>query len=83
MDSFGCGSCVSDVDIHERAAYADNPLEDLVIRQDEKGRLKARAKLVRPDLIQGISTHGSKGRLELNRVLGKDGAAESVFADLP
>jgi hypothetical protein len=54
-----------------RSAYADTPVEGLVIRQDEGGRLTGRAKLVRPDFIQGISTHWSKGRLERNRLAGE------------
>lgn len=54
-----------------RSAYADTPVEGLVIRQDEGGRLAARAKLVRPDFIQGISTHWSKGRIDRNRLVGE------------
>jgi hypothetical protein len=52
----------------ERSGYADAPVEGFVVRRDEGGRLAARAKLVRPGFIQGISTHWSKGRLELNRL---------------
>jgi len=55
----------------ERSAYADAPVEGLVLRQDGADRLLARAKLVRPGFIQGISTHWSKGRLERNRLAGE------------
>lgn len=53
---------------HERSAYADTPVEGLVLRQDGEGQLQARAKLVRPDFIQGIGTHWSKGLMERNRL---------------
>ena len=55
----------------ERSAYADLPIEGMVIRHDAGGRLVSRAKLVRPDFIQGISTHWSKGRIEINHLVGE------------
>lgn len=42
------------------------PAEGLYVRREEGDRLVARAKLVRPEFVQGISTHWSRGPLRTN-----------------
>lgn len=48
---------------------ADGPAEGIYVRRDEGDRLVARAKLVRPEFVQGIEQHWSERRLETNVVV--------------
>lgn len=51
------------------SALYDGPVEGVVLRQDHsEGFLVRRAKVVRPDFIQAIGEHWSKGKLVPNRL---------------
>lgn len=49
-----------------RSALTDGPMEGLVVRQEERGRTIARAKLVNAAFTQAIDAHWSKGALVKN-----------------
>ncbi len=61
-----------------RSRFASEPVEGLYLRVDEGASLKARAKLVRPDFMQNITTHWSShslirnGLAQWGRVRGED-----------
>lgn len=50
------------------SAFSDQPAEGLYIRRDEGDWLAQRAKLVRPDFVQAMDVHWSKGGIQPNRV---------------
>ena len=56
-----------------KSAYADAPLEGVYLRREQDGKLVTRAKLVRPDFVQGIGAHWSKGQLTANTLRGAEG----------
>lgn len=54
--------------LSEPSAYGDGPVEGLYLRCEEDEWLRQRAKLVRPEFVQGIGEHWSRGPLHLNRM---------------
>jgi len=48
--------------------YRDGSPEGFILRAEEGAWLRARAKLVHPDFLQGIDTHWSNRRLRWNRI---------------
>jgi hypothetical protein len=54
--------------LSEPSAYGDGPVEGLYLRREDSEWLFKRAKLVRPEFVQAISEHWSRGRLQVNRL---------------
>jgi len=52
-----------------RSRLTDGPAEGLYVRQEDRGRLLQRAKLVRAEFVQNIDDHWSKRRLEQNQIM--------------
>ena len=50
------------------STYRAGPVEGLVIRRESRGQVDARAKLVRPDFVQGIGEHWRRRAIEWNRL---------------
>ena len=51
-----------------RSSLTEGPAEGLYVRREGGGRLRSRAKLVRPEFVQGIDEHWSKRPLEANQL---------------
>lgn len=59
--------------------YADGPAEGLVLRREDDDWLHGRAKIVRPEFLEGIGEHWTRRPLRHNRILGHAGfSAEEV-----
>ena len=54
--------------LSEPSAYGDGPVEGLYLRREDGEWLLQRAKLVRPEFVQAIGEHWSRGPLHLNRI---------------
>ncbi len=54
--------------ISTMSRFGSEPVEGLYLRQEERGWLQRRAKLVRPEFIQGINEHWTDRQLEINMV---------------
>lgn len=54
-----------------RSRIGDMPAEGLYLRWEENGKLKGRAKIVRPEFVQDIDEHWSRRKLETNCLEGK------------
>lgn len=52
-----------------KSAYGDSAVEGLYLRRDSDGWLDRRAKIVRPDFIQGIEQHWSDRPIEKNLIV--------------
>lgn len=52
----------------EPSAYGDGPVEGLYVRREDDEWLLQRAKLVRPEFVQAIGEHWSRGPLHINRL---------------
>ena len=50
------------------SAFRDGPLEGIVVRRESAEWLTLRAKLVRPDFVQGIVKHWRRRVIEWNRI---------------
>ena len=50
------------------SAYGDGPVEGLYLRREDNEWLLQRAKLVRPEFVQAIGEHWSRGPLHMNRL---------------
>ena len=59
---------LSDLVSNTSSHFSSAHLEGIIIRQEESGWLKARAKLVHPDFTQAITEHWSRRGMEWNRV---------------
>jgi hypothetical protein len=53
-----------------QSKLSDGPAEGLYVRRDEGNRLVARAKLVRPEFVEGIEEHWSGRTLRTNLLAG-------------
>lgn len=53
----------------DRSRFGASPAEGLYLRHDDGDWLGRRAKLVRPDFIQGIGEHWSRRPLDFNRLM--------------
>jgi len=51
-----------------QSSYRDGPLEGIVVRRESADWCEARAKLVRPNFTQAITSHWRKRPIEWNRV---------------
>lgn len=51
------------------SGFRDGPLEGIVVRRETADWLALRAKLVRPDFVQGIGEHWSRRVIEWNRIV--------------
>lgn len=51
----------------EKSAYADAPVEGIYLRLDDDGWLRQRAKIIRPEFVQSIGEHWTRGDLAANR----------------
>lgn len=55
--------------LSEPSGYGDGPLEGVYLRREDGEWLLQRAKLVRPEFVQAIGEHWSRGPLYVNRLL--------------
>lgn len=54
--------------LDEPSAYGEGPVEGLYLRREDDEWLLQRAKLVRPEFVQAIGEHWSRGPLHVNRL---------------
>ncbi len=54
--------------LSERSSYGDGSLEGIYLRREDDEWLLQRAKLVRPEFVQAINEHWSRGPLHVNRL---------------
>ena len=59
---------LQDAAISSASQYRLGPPEGLILRREDDAWLRARAKLVRPDFVQGIVTHWRRQPLQWNRL---------------
>lgn len=54
--------------LSEPSGYGDGPVEGVYLRREDDEWLLQRAKLVRPEFVQAIGEHWSRGPLHVNRL---------------
>ncbi|KAI9031284.1 hypothetical protein DFJ74DRAFT_655222 [Hyaloraphidium curvatum] len=79
--SFSCREELAELLEATRSAYCEGPAEGLYFRLDDGPLLVRRAKLVRPDFIQGIDEHWTKKEFEKNSLAAFSSFSGDVQAE--